>query len=345
MKARGRREDELAVSEVIGVVMLLAMVVSMMGGVFLILTPYVNDFQDNSAWASANGISERLDGRFEVVGGASEGVGLKTTIATPSSSISPLLNAEEWIVAADLTATEAVTVTYLNESAFSIIAENESAVAASIWTPDGQERITFEASNEEITINHSLDVLNLYIIDIEDDQGVVLHRQAKIVLSGIMIKTSVQGGEHDIALVNDCRYDRFSNEPWTIGQRPDVAIDELFDGTMRASFSLMDVRVDGAMPSGSRIIMDIESKGPLTIFSGDAWNFRFQYLSTLDDTLTPQMNEDWLMDYTLNRASGTLDLHRGVSPWLRASGADGMTIDGERMIDLEIEFQRIEVSK
>ena len=43
MRSRSKREDDLAVSEVIGVVMLLAMVITMMGGVFVFLTPYVND--------------------------------------------------------------------------------------------------------------------------------------------------------------------------------------------------------------------------------------------------------------------------------------------------------------
>ena len=45
MRSRSKHDDDLAVSEVIGVVMLLAMVVTMMGGVFVFLTPYVNDFQ------------------------------------------------------------------------------------------------------------------------------------------------------------------------------------------------------------------------------------------------------------------------------------------------------------
>ena len=58
------------------------------------------------------------------------------------------------------------------------------------------------------------------------------------------------------------------------------------------------------------------------------------------------MTEGWLTDYNLNRASNTLDQHRGISPWLRASGADGMTIDkGNSVIDLEIELQLVEVSK
>ena len=57
------------------------------------------------------------------------------------------------------------------------------------------------------------------------------------------------------------------------------------------------------------------------------------------------MTEAWLTDYTLNRAADTLDQHRGISPWLRASGSDGMTIDsGNTMIDLEIDLQMVVVS-
>ena len=65
MRSDRKPNEDLAVSEVIGVVMLLAMVITMMGGVFLFLTPYVNDFQDNTAWSNANGIAERLDGRID----------------------------------------------------------------------------------------------------------------------------------------------------------------------------------------------------------------------------------------------------------------------------------------
>ena len=58
------------------------------------------------------------------------------------------------------------------------------------------------------------------------------------------------------------------------------------------------------------------------------------------------MTEGWLTDYNLHRASNTLDQHRGISPWLRASGIDGLTIDhGNSVIDLEIELQLVEVSR
>lgn len=339
-------KQDLAVSEVIGVVMLLAMVITMMGGVFLFLTPYVNDFQDNTAWSNANGIAERLDGRIDVVAGASADTGLRTTVPTITSSIAPLSTTEVWTVAADLTADDTLTITYLNQTSFSIFAQNETATSAVIWTQTGQENFDFNSSNEEIVINHGLNVANMYIITIYDDDGQEIHKQAKISISGILIKTKVQTGEHSIALVNDARYDKFSNEPWTISTPPDMNIEELFDGTMRASLSLRTINAVGPMPNGRNAVFDIESAGPISLFSGDAWNFRFTFDSALGPTITPQMNEGWLTDYTLNRASDTLEQHRGISPWLRISGSDGMTIDkGGSVIDLEVDLQIVEVSK
>ena len=345
MATRQRAEDELAVSEVLGVVMLLAMVVTMMGGVFMMLTPYVNDYQDNSSWANANGIAERLDGRMEIVGGASEGTGIKTTIPSGTSTISSLTNLEVWTVAADLTATERIEVEYLNGTRFSVLAYNETATSITIWTPTASFEEDFTPSNEPIIVNHNLSVHSMYIVTIHDIDGKDLHRSAKISLSGLKIITSIQNGEHEIALVNDARYDQFPSGSWTIAEKPELDVDELIDGTMRASLKLRDVKINGSAPNGRNAQMEFVSLGPIDLFSGDAWHFRYTYYCNLGFTITPQMHEGWLTDYTLNRASDTLDLHRGISPWLRASGYDGFTIDGgTNKIDLEIDLQRIEVS-
>jgi len=338
-------DSDRAVSEVIGVVMLLAMVITIMGGVFVFLTPYVNDFQDNTAWTNANGIAERLDGRIDVVAGASSDTGLRTTIPLTMSSISPLISAEVWTVSADLTAGEIVTVTYINQTTFSIVSENETANRALIWTESGEKEISFNETFEEVFVSHDLNVADIYIVTVFDDETEI-HKHAKIPISGLMVKTKVQTGEHSIGILNDARYDKFSDETWTISSQPDMNIEELFDGTMRASLSLRDVDTVGAIPDGRNAIFDIRSEGPITLFSGDAWNFRFTFESSLGPTVTPQMTEGWLTDYNLHRASDTLDQHRGISPWLRASGIDGMTIDhGNSMIDLEIELQLVEVSK
>ena len=261
------------------------------------------------------------------------------------SSISPLISAEVWTVSADLTAGEIVTVTYINQTTFSIISENETANRALIWTESGEKEISFNETFEEVFVSHELNVADIYIVTVFDDETEI-HKHAKIPISGLMVKTKVQTGEHSIGILNDARYDKFSDETWTISSQPDMNIEELFDGTMRASLSLRDVDTVGAIPDGRNAIFDIRSEGPITLFSGDAWNFRFTFESSLGPTVTPQMTEGWLTDYNLHRASDTLDQHRGISPWLRASGIDGMTIDhGNSMIDLEIELQLVEVSK
>ena len=346
MRSQRKSDSDLAVSEVIGVVMLLAMVITMMGGVFVFLTPYVNDFQDNTAWSNANGIAERLDGRIDVVAGASADTGLKNyNSPNYEFSISPIISAEVWTVSADLTAGETVTVEYINQTTFSITSVNETADRAMIWTEGGEAEITFNETYEEILITHNLSVADIYIVTVFDGENEI-HKHAKIPISGLMVKTKVQTGEHSIGLLNDARYDKFSDETWSITSFPDMNIEELFDGTMRASLSLRDVDTAGAIPDGRNAIFDIRSEGPITLFSGDAWNFRFTFESSLGPTVAPQMTEGWLTDYNLHRASNTLDQHRGISPWLRASGIDGLTIDhGNSVIDLEIELQLVEVSR
>ena len=346
MRASNVRRNDSAVSEVIGVVMLLAMVVTMMGGVFLVLTPYVNDFQDNTAWTNANGIAERLDNRIDVVATASNNTGIRTTVNALTSSIMPVINAETWTMSADLTSTEEVDVRYLNQTTFTIFAINESAVKATIWTPENLQTIEFNSSHESVLIEHNLTLKGTYIVTVFNSQDNAIHRHAQASLSGLIVKTKVQTGEHAIAMVNDARFDRFSKEPWDVTTSPDMKIEELFDGTMRTSLSLRDIEVTGAVPNGRNAIFDIRSQGPVQLFSGDAWNFRYSYESELGPTITPQMNEGWLIDYQLHKVSDTLDQYRGIRPWLRASGFDGMTIDHDgRMIDLEIDLQLVEVSK
>ena len=107
----------------------------------------------------------------------------------------------------------------------------------------------------------------------------------------MLIKTKVQTGEHSIGIINDARFDKFSNEPWDITTSADMKIEELFDGTKRTSLSLRNIQVSGAVPNGRDAIFDIKSLGPVQLFSGDAWNFRFTYESELGPTIAPQMHE------------------------------------------------------
>ena len=92
-------------SEVLGVVMLLAMVITIMGGVWIFLNPYLSDFEDNTNWNSASGIADRIEDRVEVAGNAPDGTGFRNTLAMQSTSIRSVQNVEHWYIAADFTPT------------------------------------------------------------------------------------------------------------------------------------------------------------------------------------------------------------------------------------------------
>ena len=93
-----RCDDERAVSEVLGVVMLLAMVITIMGGVWVFLNPYLSDFEDNTNWNSATGLADRIEDRIEVAGNAPEGTGFRNTLAIQSTAIRSVQNVEHWTI-------------------------------------------------------------------------------------------------------------------------------------------------------------------------------------------------------------------------------------------------------
>ena len=99
MRSRSKHDDDLAVSEVIGVVMLLAMVVTHDGRSVCFLTPYVNDFQITQHGQTLMA-SQKAGWENDVVAGASIDTGLRTTVHATTSAISPLIGAEVWTVAA-----------------------------------------------------------------------------------------------------------------------------------------------------------------------------------------------------------------------------------------------------
>ena len=73
---KSRLDDDTAgVSEVIGVVMMLAMIISVMAGVWVFLQPYIKDFEDNTKWSTATGLADRFEDRIDVVSASPEGTG------------------------------------------------------------------------------------------------------------------------------------------------------------------------------------------------------------------------------------------------------------------------------
>ena len=97
-----RRENEEGVSEVLGVIMMLAMVVTIMGGVWVFLNPYISDFEDNTNWNAANGIADRLEDRIDVSADAPEGTGIRHSLQMRTTLLQGVTNLEHWTISADL---------------------------------------------------------------------------------------------------------------------------------------------------------------------------------------------------------------------------------------------------
>ena len=340
------RRDNRAVSEVLGVVMMLAMVVTIMGGVWIFLNPYITDFEDNTNWNSANGIADRFEDRIDVAGSSPEGTGIRHTLALQSTMIQPIVKVEAWTIAADLTADERVSVREINSTAIGILSMNETSRSVTIETPFGFERHNFTSTFQEVIINHNSSRDHWMSITVLDADQRAVHRSVSYIVSGVQITTSLGQGEHQIALMNDARTERFPDQPWKVSKFPNIELDTLVNGDLRLSLVLNDVTVNGSLGSGNKIGMDMISLGPMTLFTGPAYHMKFTVTNALSDLITPQYHDKLLDEYTLNRASGTLDTFTGYAPFLRASGADGFTVETQEVnLFLEVDVKRVEVSR
>ncbi|MEZ7988397.1 MAG: hypothetical protein QMC65_04860 [Candidatus Poseidoniaceae archaeon] len=317
-----------------------------MGGVWVFLNPYIGDFEDNTNWNSANGIAERFQDRIDVAGSAPEGTGIRHTLALQSTMIQPIEKVETWTIAADLTPYDSVIVRNVNISTIGVYSMNETARSMSIETESSIENYAFDSSHQEVLINHTSSRQHWISVTVYDADGIAIHRSVTYIVSGIQITTSLGMGEHQIALMNDARVERFPNEPWRVTQYPNLEIDTLVNGEFRLSLVLNDVLINGSLGSGNNIGMNMISLGPMTLFTGHAYNVKFTVDNALNDMITPQYHERMLDEYTLNRASGTLDTYVGYAPYLRASGADGFTVETQgAQLFLEVDVKRVEVSR
>ena len=345
MQRRKQIHEEKAVSEILGVIMMLAMVVSIMGGVFVFLNPYLVAFHDNTNWNSANNIADRIEDRLDVVGDAPNGTGTRQALSLQASSINSVQLVEEWVISADLTPYEVVQIEEINSSSLRFFSINESISSVVITNPETSLPFEIQSTFEYTTIDHNLSSETYLIVDMYNEGGTHVHRWARFVLSGLSISTNIEGGANQIVLINDARISKDPGSSWEIEKAPRLRLDTLVDGTTRLSLVLTDVQLSQSLGSGPYVGFKVESMGPIQLFTGDAHNLRVVVKNTLHSIVDPQYHEIWLTDYTLNRASGTLDEFIGISPYQRASGMDGFTVETQdSALSLEIDVRRMVVN-
>jgi flagellin-like protein len=341
-----RRDDERAVSEVLGVVMLLAMVITIMGGVWVFLNPYLSDFEDNTNWNSATGLADRIEDRIEVAGNAPEDTGFRNTLAIQSTAIRSVQNVEHWTISADLTESDRINLRHVNDTTIGVLSANETARSITVQSPEVFVEQEITVSHLEVFITHNASSAHWMIITVYDADNEPIHRQVMWTLSGLQITTSLGQGEHQIVLMNNARAERFPNEAWKVSAMPLVEFDRMANDELRLSMLLTDIESNGSIGSGSNVGMQFVSQGPLTLFTGRAYNVNFNVFNALHDVITPQYHSNWLADYTVQRSAGTLDTYIGFSPYERASGADGFSVSSQSLpLYFEVDIQRVEVSR
>jgi len=345
MRRRSSMEDDDAVSEILGVIMMLAMVITIMGGVWIFLNPYLVAFNDNTNWNSASNIADRVEDRFDVVGDAPDGTGTRQALSLKSSSINPANLVEEWMIASDLTPHEVVNVIELNASSFQYLALNETVTTIVVQSPENTSEFSVTSSFDWSTIDHNQDSESYLIIDFYNAAGQHVHRWSRFVLSGISISTAIDGGMNQIALINDARITKDPTTSWAIEEAPRLRLDTLVDGSTRLSLVLTDVRLESVLGNGPNVGFKVESQGPIQLFTGESYNLQIRVKNTLHSVIDPQYHDIWLNDYTINRAAGTLGEFVGITPYQRASGSDGLTVETQgQALSLEIDVRRLVVN-
>lgn len=315
---------DAAVSEVLGVIMMLAMVVSIMGGVWIFLNPYITDFEDNTNWNAANGIADRLEDRIDVAADSPEGTGIRHSLGMRTSMLQGVSNLEIWSISADLSSADIVKITAFTPTSFTVSSINSTAEKALIHHENGMDE--FPILDADGMVNHNLQLTDWYVITILNGNDEPIHKSVKYTISGLRIITSLGNGEHEIYLVNNARIEHFADSAWEISKFPRVEFDELATGGVRLSIMLTNIAVSGSLGSANQLGIDIISDGSINPFSGPCYNVRYSLTNSVAPVITPQYDDQWLSEYTLNRASGTLDSFIGLAPYERASGADGITV-------------------
>ena len=319
-----RREDDAGVSEVLGVIMMLAMVVSIMGGVWVFLNPYISDFEDNTNWNAANGIADRLEDRIDVAADSPDGTGIRHKLGMRTSMLQGVSNLEIWKISADTTPFDNVDITDFTATTFTVESVNSTAKKVSILDESGTHQFNIDQNTN--LVDHGLQLTDWYIISVLNDNDETIHKEIKYTISGLKVITSLGNGEHEITLVNNARIEHFADSAWEISKFPRVEFDQLATGGVRLSIVLTNIEVNGSLGSANQLGIDIISAGSLNPFAGECFNIRFSLTNSVAPVISPQYDDQWLSEYTLNRASGTLDSYVGLAPYERASGADGITV-------------------
>ena len=319
--------------------MLLAMVVSVIGSVFVLLAPFLEDISDNREWSSGTVAATQLNDRILIAAQTPEGSGLVQQNAQLSRSMDPLQDAEIWKIQADLGGSDRTVVT-LDGNLLTVTSLNRTA--SIVRVTDSNSTQTFTMTNNTNNFNVSGLIGNV-IIEVEDIHGTISHRFVEVTIDGIRLNNVLTDGEFSVDLVNGARIEKLPNQPVAVKQFPRFNTDLLLDGTPRVSLILLDLDIT-ASASRHMTNVHLDSKGELELFNSEARNLIVQVEIAGDPSISPQYIQHWTGDYTLYLAGASINEYQGFGPYERISGLDGITVlPGDVPFQFVVILQSVEV--
>ena len=339
---RELENDESALSDVIGMVMLLAMIVIVLSSTMIILQPYISDYDDNKNWSQAKVIADQIDERIRIVGSSPQDTGSIQTFELVSTSISNLDSAEYWTISGDVSGAGIIDVSLSSFNSLDLTSINNTATHAVVNNGGNITNYELNFDNGSASINFENYMEKLLIVEIYNNNDNLIHKFVRLELSGIGIDTALSTGNYDIDLLNGARVEKLSSEAYKVTRYPSLRHYSMPDNSQQVSFVLVDVDMSLLSRTTSPFSLQMVSDGPLTLFDGDVRNIRMKMTNEIDDSMTDRYMSYWIEDYNLNLASGTLDTFEGFGPWKRVSGIDGIGIHPlEKSILTEIVLHRV----
>ncbi len=319
--------------------MLLAMVVTVIGSVFVLLAPFLEDISDNREWSSGTVAATQLNDRILIAAQTPEGSGLVQQNAQLSRSMDPLQDAEIWKIQADLGGSDR-TIVSLDADLLTVTSLNRTASIVRVTDSNSTQTFTMTNNTNNFTVSG---LIGNVIIEVEDIHGTISHRFVEITIDGIRLNNVLTEGEFSVDLVNGARIEKLPNQPVAVKQFPRFNTDLLLDGTPRVSLILLDLDIT-ATASRHMTNVHLDSKGELELFNAEARNLIVQVEIAGDPSISPQYIQHWTGDYALYLAGASINEYQGFGPYERISGLDGITVlPGDVPFQFVVILQSVEV--
>ena len=319
--------------------MLLAMVIVVIGGVFVLIGPFIEDIGDNREWSSGSVAATQLNDRMLIAAQSPEGSGLVQQNAQIARSMDPLRNAETWKIQADIGGDDH-TIVNLDGNLVTVTSINRTASIVRVTDDNNTQTFNIENGSGNFTVDN---LIGNVFIEVEDIYGVKSHRFVEVTLDGIKLNNVLSDGSFEVNLVNGARIEKLPTKSIEVRQFPRLHNDIMLDGTPRVSLILLDIDIS-SFASRHITNIHIDSKGQETLFDQMSRNLIIEFEIAGDPIIEPQYMHHWIGDYELFLAGDALDEYNDFGPHGRLSGLDGITLHPpNKSFDFLVTLQSVEV--